>query len=64
MKYLFKIRTWQPLYTEVVMEGESDNEAINKVKNLDSSTLDWKQDSLRLERTTYEIFVKSDQSTT
>ncbi|MDA0764143.1 MAG: hypothetical protein O3A39_06880 [Proteobacteria bacterium] len=46
------------------MEGESDNEAINKVKNLDSSTLDWKQDSLRFERTTYEIFVKSDQSTT
>ena len=41
MKYLFRIYAWQPLFTEVVIAADSDSEALNKVKNLDSNTLDF-----------------------
>jgi hypothetical protein len=64
MKYLFKIYAWQPVYTEVVTEAESEELALQKVKNLDSSKLDWKEHPLRVERVTYEVFTKSDQTTT
>ena len=62
MKYLFRIYAWQPLFTEVVIAADSDSEALNKVKNLDSNTLDWKNNPHRVERVTYEVFTQSDKS--
>ena len=51
MKYLFKIFAWQPLSTEVVVQADTQQEAIEKVKN----------HPLKKERVTYEVFIKSDK---
>ena len=64
MKYLFKIFAWQPLSTEVVVQADTEQEAIEKVKNLKSEELEWKNHSLRKERVTYEVFIKSDKDST
>ena len=56
MKYLFKIFAWQPLSTEVVVQADTQQEAIEKVKNLKS-----KNHPLKKERVTYEVFIKSDK---
>ena len=63
MKYLFKIWAWQPLFTEVVIEADSEEIALNKVKSLDNKTLSWVSDPMRKERTTYEVFVESHEKT-
>jgi|TARA_R110002096_G_scaffold158339_1_gene323640 hypothetical protein len=64
MKYLFKIFAWQPLSTEVVVQADTEQEAIEKVKNLKSEDLEWKNHPLKKERVTYEVFIKSDKDST
>ncbi len=64
MKYLFKIFAWQPLSTEVVVQADTEQEAIEKVKNLKSEDLEWRDHPLKKERVTYEIFIKSDKDST
>ena len=64
MKYLFKIFAWQPLSTEVVVQADTEQEAIEKVKNLKSEDLEWRNHPLKKERVTYEIFIKSDKDST
>ena len=64
MKYLFKIFAWQPLSTEVVVQADTEQEAIEKVKNLKSEELEWKNHALKKERVTYEVFIKSDKDST
>ena len=64
MKYLFKIFAWQPLSTEVVVQADTQQEAIEKVKNLKSEDLEWKNHPLKKERVTYEVFIKSDKDST
>ena len=56
MKYLFKIFAWQPLSTEVVVQADTQQEAIEKVEDLE-----WKNHPLKKERVTYEVFIKSDK---
>ena len=64
MKYLFKIFAWQPLSTEVVVQADTEEDAIEKVKNLKSEDLEWKNHPLKKERVTYEVFIKSDKDST
>ena len=64
MKYLFKIFAWQPLSTEVVVQADTEQEAIEKVKNLKSEDLEWRDHPLKKERVTYEVFIKSDKDST
>ena len=64
MKYLFKIFAWQPLSTEVVVQADTEKKAIEKVKNLKSEDLEWKNHPLKKERVTYEVFIKSDKDST
>ena len=64
MKYLFKIFAWQPLSTEVVVQADTEQEAIKKVKNLKSEDLEWRNHALKKERVTYEVFIKSDKDST
>ena len=64
MKYLFKIFAWQPLSTEVVVQADTEQDAIEKVKNLKSEDLEWKNHPLKKERVTYEVFIKSDKDST
>lgn len=64
MKYLFKIFAWQPLSTEVVVQADTEQEAIEKVKNLKSEDLEWRNHPLKKERVTYEVFIKSDKDST
>ena len=64
MKYLFKIFAWQPLSTEVIVDADTEQEAIEKVKNLKSEDLEWKNHPLKKERVTYEVFIKSDKDST
>ena len=52
MKYLFKIFAWQPLSTEVVVQADTEQEAIEKVKNLKSEDLEWRESSFK-ERESY-----------
>jgi len=64
MKYLFKIFAWQPLSTEVVVQADTEQEAVEKVKNLKSEELEWRDYALKKERVTYEVFIKSDKDST
>ena len=64
MKYLFKIFAWQPLSTEVVVQADTEQEAIEKVKNLNSEDVEWQSHALKKERVTYEVFIKSDKDST
>jgi len=64
MKYLFKIFAWQPLSTEVVVQADTEQKAIEKVKNLKSEDLEWHSHPLKKERVTYEVFIKSDKDST
>ena len=64
MKYLFKIFAWQPLSTEVVVQADTEQEAIEKVKNLKSEDVEWQSHALKKERVTYEVLIKSDKDST
>ena len=64
LKYLFKIYAFKPVYTQVIVDADTEQEAIEKVKNLKSKDLEWKNHPLKKERVTYEVFIKSDKDST
>ena len=64
LKYLFKIYAAKPVYTEVIVDADTEQQAIEKVKNLKSEELEWQNHALKKERVTYEVFIKSDKDST
>ena len=64
MRYLFKIYAAKPVYTEVIVDADTEEQAIEKVKNLKSEELEWQNHALKKERVTYEVFIKSDKDST
>ena len=64
MKYLFKIYAAKPVYTEVIVDADTEEQALEKVKNLKSEELEWRDYALKKERVTYEVFIKSDKDST
>ena len=64
LRYLFKIYAAKPVYTEVIVDADTEEQAIEKVKNLKSEELEWQNHALKKERVTYEVFIKSDKDST
>ena len=55
MIYKFKVWSWKPMYTEIYLVAPHDDEALNTFKKLNKDEFVWKVDSMRDERSTYEI---------
>ena len=48
----------------MVVQADTEKEAIEKVKNLKSEDVEWQSHALKKERVTYEVFIKSDKDST
>ena len=52
------------IINQVVVQADTEQEAIEKVKNLKSEDVEWQSHALKKERVTYEVFIKSDKDST
>jgi len=54
---IYKFKKWVilPAYTEIVISAESEQEAIQTIKSIDSKTLSWEQAETVDQRMTYEV---------
>ena len=57
MKYLVKVWAWKPL------NAHTEQEALEKIKNLKEGEIEWSSNPLKGDRVTYEVFSKSDKDT-
>ena len=64
MKGKFIVYATKPSYTEVIVDADTEEQALEKVKNLKSEELEWRDYALKKERVTYEVFIKSDKDST
>ncbi len=63
MKYLVKVWAWKPLNAEVIIHAHTEQEALEKIKNLKEDEIEWSSNPLKGDRVTYEVFSKSDKDT-
>ena len=61
MKYLVKVWAWRPLFSEVVVHANSEQEALEKIKNFKEDEIEWQSNPLKGDRVTYEVYTKSDK---
>ena len=55
MIYKFKRWVQLPAYTEIIIKADSDEEALNIVRAIDPSTLNWRETDPIEQRMTYEV---------
>ena len=55
MIYKFRVWSWKPMTTEIYLAASKDDEALNTFNKLNKDDFVWKVDSMRDERTTYEV---------
>lgn len=61
MKFLVKVWAWRPLFSEVVIDADSDKEALKKIKNFKEDEIEWQSNPLKGDRVTYEVYTRSDK---
>lgn len=61
MKFLVKVWAWRPLFSEVVIDADSDEEALKKIKNFNEDEIEWQSNPLKGDRVTYEVYTRSDK---
>lgn len=61
MKFLVKVWVWRPLFSEVVIDADSDEEALKKIKNFKEDEIEWQSNPLKGDRVTYEVYTRSDK---
>jgi len=61
MKFLVKVWAWRPLFSEVVIDADSDEEALKKIKNFKQDEIEWQSNPLKGDRVTYEVYTRSDK---
>jgi hypothetical protein len=55
MIYKFKRWVTLPAYAEIIINAESDEEALSILKKIDPATLNWQETDPYEERMTYEV---------
>ena len=55
MIYKFKRWVQLPVYTEIIVQANSDEEAVKIVNAIDASTLNWNETDPIEQRMTYEV---------
>lgn len=61
MKFLVKVWAWRPLFSEVVIDADTDEEALKKIKNFKEDEIEWQSNPLKGDRVTYEVYTRSDK---
>jgi hypothetical protein len=61
MKFLVKVWAWRPLFSEVVIDADSDEEALKKIKNFKEDEIEWQSNPLKGDRVTYEVYTRSNK---
>ena len=61
MKFLVKVWALRPLFSEVVIDADSDEEALKKIKNFKEDEIEWQSNPLKGDRVTYEVYTRSDK---
>lgn len=61
MKFLVKVWAWRPLFSEVVIDADNDEEALKKIKNFKEDEIEWQSNPLKGDRVTYEVYTRSDK---